>query len=63
MEKLKNCVAIGGAGYKLLGLATNPNEQLGANLVQLRRGRKGTLHLYISGKEHQPLHFPFPSCK
>jgi hypothetical protein len=63
LEKLENGVTIVGSSEKFWGLAAILDEQLGANPVQLRRGKIGTLLLHSSWKESQKPHFPFPSCK
>jgi hypothetical protein len=63
MEKLENGVSIFGSEKKVWGLTTIPSEQLGANLVQLRRGKRGTFLLHTSWKEHQQPHFIFPYYK
>jgi hypothetical protein len=62
-ENIENPIEIVGLGEKVWGLATILGEWLEANLLQWKRGKRGTLLLHTSWKEHRQPHFLFPSCK
>jgi hypothetical protein len=57
MDKMENCLAIIGSGNKFWGIAAIPGEQIGANMVQGIRYKRGTLSLHTSSKEHQQQKF------
>jgi hypothetical protein len=51
--KLENWFAIVGSDAKYWDIVAILGEQLGANLVQGRKGKKGTITLHILWKERQ----------
>jgi hypothetical protein len=63
LEKLENVLSIVGSSEIFSGLVAIPRKHLGDNLVQLRRGKRGTLLLHIFWRERQRTHFIFLSCK